>query len=198
MITINLFLFVINRLALVPITIFEYYQTTLWSPISNLWKHMDIDFNKNEDINSAACLWSLNTRAKELYLGGGEKAAAKQKEKGKMLARERVAYLIDEDKPWLEVGAFTADGMYTELGGYPSGGCNMWYRLCGKAGAMCGGGQWRHREKRWKRIVSYNSKKEPARRRKLRWKIACPLFTWLIRPSVYLHLLQDDAGIFPR
>src|ERR1700761_5439517 len=82
---------------------------------------MDLEFNKNEDINKQM-VFDLNTRLKKIYLGGGEKAAAKQKEKGKMLARERVAYLIDNDKPWLEIGAFTADGMYAEHGGCPSGG----------------------------------------------------------------------------
>ncbi len=89
---------------------------------------MDIAFNINEDINKQL-VYELNTRLKKVYLGGGEKAAAKQKEKGKMLARERVAYLIDKDKPWLEVGAFTADGMYAEHGGCPSGGviCGIGY-----------------------------------------------------------------------
>jgi len=82
---------------------------------------MDIEFNKNEDINKQL-VYDLNNRLKKIYLGGGEKAAAKQKEKGKMLARERIAYLIDKNKPWLEVGAFTADGMYAEQGGCPSGG----------------------------------------------------------------------------
>jgi len=89
---------------------------------------MDIAFNINEDINKQL-VYELNTRLKKIYEGGGEKAAAKQKEKGKMLARERVAYLIDDDKPWLEIGAFTADGMYAEHGGCPSGGvvCGMGY-----------------------------------------------------------------------
>jgi len=89
---------------------------------------MNLEFNKNEDINKQL-VYDLKTRLKKIYLGGGEKAAAKQKEKGKMLARERIAYLIDKDKPWLEVGAFTADGMYAEHGGCPSGGvvCGIGY-----------------------------------------------------------------------
>ncbi len=37
----------------------------------------------------------LNKKLEVIHKGGGEKAAAKQKEKGKMLARERVAYLLD-------------------------------------------------------------------------------------------------------
>ena len=89
---------------------------------------MDIEFNKNEDINKQL-VYEVNTRLKKVFLGGGEKAAAKQKEKGKMLARERVAYLIDKDKPWLEIGAFVGDGLYADHGGCPSGGviCGIGY-----------------------------------------------------------------------
>jgi acetyl-CoA carboxylase carboxyltransferase component len=89
---------------------------------------MDLEFNKNEDVNKQL-VYELKTRLKKVYQGGGEKAAAKQKEKGKMLARERVAYLIDKDRPWLEVGALTGEGMYAEHGGCPSGGviCGIGY-----------------------------------------------------------------------
>src|ERR1700748_3651067 len=89
---------------------------------------MDLEFNKNEDINKQL-VYEVSTRLKKIHEGGGEKAAAKQKEKGKMLARERVSYLIDKDKPWLEIGAFVAEGMYAEHGGCPSGGviCGIGY-----------------------------------------------------------------------
>ena len=82
---------------------------------------MDIDYNKNEDINKRL-VDELKHKLKKVFAGGGEKAAAKQKEKGKMLARERINYLIDKDKPFLEIGAFAADGMYQEVGGCPSAG----------------------------------------------------------------------------
>lgn len=82
---------------------------------------MDIDFNKNEDINKKL-IDELKHKLKKVFLGGGEKAAAKQKDKGKMLARERINYLIDKDKPFLEIGAFAADGMYEKEGGCPSAG----------------------------------------------------------------------------
>ena len=89
---------------------------------------MNIEFNKNEDVNKQL-VYELKTRLKKIYLGGGEKNAAKQKEKGKLLARERIAYLIDKDTSFLEVGAFTADGMYAEQGGCPSAGvvCGIGY-----------------------------------------------------------------------
>lgn len=82
---------------------------------------MDIEFNKNEDVNKQL-VYEVKTRLKTIYKGGGEKSAAKQKEKGKMLARERVSYLIDEGTEFLEVGAFAAEGMYAEQGGCPSAG----------------------------------------------------------------------------
>jgi 3-methylcrotonyl-CoA carboxylase beta subunit len=89
---------------------------------------MDIEFNKNEDVNKQL-VYDLKTRLKKIYTGGGEKNAAKQKEKGKLLARERIAYLTDEGSEWLEVGAFAADSMYAEQGGCPSAGvvCGIGY-----------------------------------------------------------------------
>jgi 3-methylcrotonyl-CoA carboxylase beta subunit len=82
---------------------------------------MDIEFNKNEDVNKQM-VFEMKTKWKKVAEGGGAKNAAKQKEKGKLLARERIEYLIDSDKPFLEIGAFAADGMYEEHGGCPSGG----------------------------------------------------------------------------
>lgn len=89
---------------------------------------MDLAFNKNEDVNKQL-IYQVNSRLKKIYEGGGEKSAAKQKEKGKLLARERIQYLIDKDSEFLEVGAFAAEGMYTEQGGCPSAGvvCGIGY-----------------------------------------------------------------------
>lgn len=82
---------------------------------------MNLEFNKNEDTNKQLS-YEVKARLKKIYAGGGEKAAAKQKEKGKMLARERISYLIDKDSRWLEIGAFAAEDMYKEVGGCPSAG----------------------------------------------------------------------------
>lgn len=82
---------------------------------------MDISFNKNEDQNRTL-ITQLNHRLSQVMEGGGKKNAEKQKEKGKMLARERIAYLLDPDAPTVEIGAFAADGMYTDEGGCPSAG----------------------------------------------------------------------------
>ena len=82
---------------------------------------MNIEFNKNEDVNKQL-VFEMKTKLKKVMEGGGAKSAAKQKEKGKMLARERIQYLIDEGSNFLEIGAFAADGMYEEHGGCPSAG----------------------------------------------------------------------------
>jgi len=67
-------------------------------------------------------LETLQTKYEQVKLGGGAKRIEKEHAKGKLTARERIDYLRDEDKDFLEVGAFVADGMYAEEGGCPSGG----------------------------------------------------------------------------
>ena len=64
----------------------------------------------------------LQTRTAQTQLGGGQKKIDDQHRKGKMTARNRIAYLIDPDKPFVEIGLFVGDGMYAEHGGCPSGG----------------------------------------------------------------------------
>lgn len=81
----------------------------------------NLEFNKNED-NYKTLIVQLKNRLDKVYEGGGKKSAAKQKEKNKMLARERIAYLLDKGAPQIEIGAFAADGMYPEVGGCPSAG----------------------------------------------------------------------------
>ena len=89
---------------------------------------MNLEFNKNEDANKQL-LYEVKSRLKAINVGGGDKAAAKQKEKGKMLARERVSYLLDKDSRWMEIGAFAAEDMYKQFGGCPSAGvvCGIGY-----------------------------------------------------------------------
>src|SRR5690606_17126240 len=52
----------------------------------------------------------------------GKKAIAKQKEKNKLTARERIEYLVDTNADFIEIGAFAGYGMYEEHGGCPAGG----------------------------------------------------------------------------
>ncbi|HEA28790.1 MAG TPA: acyl-CoA carboxylase subunit beta [Leeuwenhoekiella sp.] len=82
---------------------------------------MDIKFNKNEDHNKLA-VSDLRQRFAKVKLGGGEKRIAKQHDKGKLTARERINFLLDEPEKAIEIGAFAGDKMYAEHGGCPSGG----------------------------------------------------------------------------
>ncbi|NND63718.1 MAG: acyl-CoA carboxylase subunit beta [Flavobacteriaceae bacterium] len=82
---------------------------------------MDINFNKNEDHNKLL-VSELRKKMSKVKLGGGEKRIEKHHAKGKMTARERVDYLLDDDRPAIEIGAFAGDGMYEEHGGCPSAG----------------------------------------------------------------------------
>ncbi|GAB4092160.1 acyl-CoA carboxylase subunit beta [Flaviaesturariibacter terrae] len=63
-----------------------------------------------------------NALLETIHLGGGAKAIAKQKEKNKLTARERIDYLTDKGAPFVEIGAFAGYGMYAEHGGCPAGG----------------------------------------------------------------------------
>ena len=82
---------------------------------------MSNDFNRNEDAMKMA--WSnVRQKLEKIEEGGGLKAAQKQKEKNKLTARERLRYLLDEDKPFIEIGAFAGYEMYEEHGGCPAGG----------------------------------------------------------------------------
>ncbi len=67
--------------------------------------------------------WSqVRQRLEKISEGGGKKAAAMQKEKNKLTARERISYLCDAGKPFTEIGAFAGFDMYEEQGGCPAGG----------------------------------------------------------------------------
>ncbi len=82
---------------------------------------MDLNFNKNEDHNKLL-LSDLKQRFAKVKLGGGLKRIEKLHLEGKMTARERIDYLLDEKSKSIEIGAFVGDGMYAEHGGCPSGG----------------------------------------------------------------------------
>jgi acetyl-CoA carboxylase carboxyltransferase component len=81
----------------------------------------NIDFNKNEDAMKIA-LSHLKQLKARIETGGGKKAIEKQREKNKLTARERIDYLRDDEKPFIEIGAYAGYEMYEEYGGCPSGG----------------------------------------------------------------------------
>ena len=82
---------------------------------------VNINFNKNEDAMkmSLSRIKQLKTKIEK---GGGKKAIEKQRDKNKLTARERIEYLKDRDKSFIEIGAFAGYDMYEEYGGCPAGG----------------------------------------------------------------------------
>ncbi|HXU44420.1 MAG TPA: carboxyl transferase domain-containing protein, partial [Thermoanaerobaculia bacterium] len=64
----------------------------------------------------------MREEEERIRLGGGIKAQQKQRDQGKMTARERVAALCDPGAPFLELGLWTAYGFYEEYGGAPAAG----------------------------------------------------------------------------
>ncbi len=82
---------------------------------------MDVKFTKNEDHNKLQ-IATLKKRLASVSLGGGKSRIEKQHAQGKLTARERVAYLLDDGRERIEIGALVGEGMYEEHGGCPSGG----------------------------------------------------------------------------
>lgn len=80
-----------------------------------------LERNKNEDAMRLA-ISTMKTRAGVIEQGGGKKNMEKVKQRGKLNARERIAYLIDKDSSFLEIGTFAAYDMYAEHGGCPAAG----------------------------------------------------------------------------
>ena len=71
--------------------------------------NMNIEFNRNEDAMKLT-LGEMRRRLEKIYEGGGKKAIEKQKEKNKLTPRERLDYLLDAHKPFVEIGAFAGGG----------------------------------------------------------------------------------------
>lgn len=81
----------------------------------------DLEYRKNEDAMRLS-ISQLRQYKERIFPGGGPKAIARQHERNKLTARERIDYLLDRDKPFLELGLFAGWGMYEEQGGCPAGG----------------------------------------------------------------------------
>ncbi|MVT08050.1 acyl-CoA carboxylase subunit beta [Chitinophaga tropicalis] len=80
-----------------------------------------LELNRNEDAMRRA-LSTLKQRFAVIEQGGGKKNLEKVRQKGKLTPRERIAYLLDKDSPFTEIGAFAAYDMYAEHGGCPAAG----------------------------------------------------------------------------
>jgi len=78
-------------------------------------------FEQNAD-EMRLLLSKMNRLFDEVSLGGGQAKIDKHHKKGKWTARERIAYLVDDENAFFEIGAFAGYEMYKEHGGCPSGG----------------------------------------------------------------------------
>ena len=72
-------------------------------------------------------LSELKKRQAQVELGGGAAKLQKQRDQGKLTARERIAYLVDAKQPSLEIASFAGDSMYEEYGGCPAGGVVLYW-----------------------------------------------------------------------
>jgi len=82
---------------------------------------INLQHSINED-SMKLSISSMERKLDKIRLGGGQAKLDKQHAKGKMTARERVNYLLDDDADALELGAFAGYEMYQEHGGCPAGG----------------------------------------------------------------------------
>ena len=78
-------------------------------------------FKKNAEA-SQTLRHSMASKGAVVMLGGGADAITKQHKRGKLTARERIDKLVDPRTKFLEIGLFTAYGMYEEYGSAPSAG----------------------------------------------------------------------------
>lgn len=82
---------------------------------------INLEFEKNKD-SMLLKVAKMERLLSEIKLGGGKKRIERLQADGKMSARERIDYLLDNDKPKLEIGAFAAYQMYEEHGFCPAAG----------------------------------------------------------------------------
>ncbi len=69
-----------------------------------------------------ALLGELRRQEAVIRQGGGDKAVARQHEKNRLTARERIAVLIDPGTNFFELALWAAHGMYRDWGGAPCAG----------------------------------------------------------------------------
>ena len=82
---------------------------------------MSIALEKNKDQNKLLVA-DLNKKTAQMKLGGGKSRLEKIRLQGKMTARERINFLLDENTKSIEIGTLAGYDMYNENGGCPSGG----------------------------------------------------------------------------
>jgi 3-methylcrotonyl-CoA carboxylase beta subunit len=86
-----------------------------------LGQKTDLALEKNKDQNKIL-VSELNQKIAQIKLGGGKSKLEKIRSQGKMTARERVDYLLDDGSESIEIGALAGYEMYEEEGGCPAAG----------------------------------------------------------------------------
>ena len=88
--------------------------------------HDAMEDSKNSWADSMATLRDITDailrQEETLRLGGGVEGQARQRRHGRLPVRERLALLLDEERPFLECGLWAAHGMYAEWGEVPAAG----------------------------------------------------------------------------
>jgi len=64
----------------------------------------------------------IASEEEKIKQGGGTRRIEKEHKKGKMTARERIQFLMDDDSGFFEIGLWAAFDMYKDEGGCPSAG----------------------------------------------------------------------------
>lgn len=83
-----------------------------------------LEFSRNEDAMKLA-VSSMKFKLDKIFLGGGKQKIEKLKKEGKLTARERISFLLDNENDFFEIGAFAGYEMYDDHGGCPAGGTVM-------------------------------------------------------------------------
>ena len=65
---------------------------------------------------------SIQQEEQVLRLGGGQSGTERQRKLGRLPVRERLALLLDGDRPFFELGLWAAHKMYPEWGAVPAAG----------------------------------------------------------------------------
>ncbi len=71
------------------------------------------EFRRNAEVNRAQAE-ELRQLQEAITIGGSQGARDRHLQRGKMLARDRIAGLLDPESPWLEIGRLAAHEVYEE------------------------------------------------------------------------------------
>ncbi|GGF80626.1 carboxyl transferase domain-containing protein [Alteromonas lipolytica] len=83
-------------------------------PVLNSQVNPQTDAYKQNLQGMQTVVEDLHNTIATILKGGGEKYVARHKDKGKLLARERIDALLDADSPFLEIGQLAAHNVYGE------------------------------------------------------------------------------------